>query len=1102
MKRWKKILIIAGVSLGVVIVGFVSWVGIELARFSKIRHPAETYRPNIPPANEAGRIWNQFRLQRPYPYQTIACKRLNDERLVIILSEPAPSLRPPEVESLAKTTFGSDFVSSQWLRWYIGMDGWVEDLVVTVRQGNPAPAEPLDDPRLRDRVALLHYALFGTVFGADLEMIGGSPSAQHHFGAAPNLHVLPHDLNAWLTDSALTWNAVADDSAAPVTWSALCADKVTGTYRSEDGRLVMLTFPTELLAHARENPIILKSMQAPFRQFAIASEAVFGGVWTDSGQAALFARSRTEPFDVLPPLRFETFELLAAESSDELSQSYERNTLFAGKLSSGPYLFRDWAPVYLSEPLVNTEFGALLNITDQMLKSWSQAGAVEYLYFTYAKPPTFPFHGEALSEVLERKFRTRSVLFNWNTAGSAAVVKREGLSTLCVNATAALPVTYGADGTTKREGGRDLLEYEENAYKYFAELRDPNLCRVAQYTVLYQVFRAIAKDLTSSVSSMPQTSQCRQATSRSKARDLLASDALALLQRIQSGKIRRPRPLVRDLLQMLEDFRRDHPDVNNTVMANILVDRFSEDACRYQAQRRAEFEKARADFLAAADSFDTDIARLGRLLANTSPVDSKELSQLRRLRPEELKRRRQDLEKRKQQLEAMRRDPLQEIGRALAAVAARKASLEPICNRFVACNTNEPNGCIKTPSIVLSWDRANGLFTVGGHNLTARALKFEPSKTVREFAIVEVDDGTVVVQYNPRLSEYVEAHANELARKVEHGGERNAAALAKLAKDPVPVRSPAAALELKEPPLSIGNKAGFGRLGGRVYQEKKLFVDDLRAIAEKNDCCAFVARDEQEVAYMAKPNAKPPPAVVVYEFPDNISLIEYLGSGNRKPVIFLDQPQAHVEALGIALADRATGTPDFAALAKIFGSEPKGARGISVFSHVDLDGRRSLLRVAADSLSDGGRRLFEKLGTLHPKDVWKAAKVRTIDQPRLAEMVEAAGWDRGRDGIPTGIMVTLEPRPADAPFQAAIVAGYTETRFTAGTTELAAVNQKVLSTVSERGGTLGEYLMTVRNQLRAMPQSELQRLVLVVEDRETKVLVTRIELRAQNEPGA
>jgi hypothetical protein len=265
----------------------------------------------------------------------------------------------------------------------------------------------------------------------------------------------------------------------------------------------------------------------------VSSDAVFGGLWTHAGQAALVGRIRRTPLTHLPPLRFETFTLLATQRGDELAQSFERSAVFAGKLFDKDHFGQDWAPIFLSPVLEDTELGALLNITDQMLKSWSSAGRVDYLYFDYPKPAYFPFKGRAIADVV-RKSGVRSVLFNWNTSGSAAVVKMPEQSVLTLNVTTALPVTYGADGKTKAEGGADMLKYEEEAFSYFAGLGDPNLARVAQYTAIYQIFRAIARDADASEGNPSEPIEVDRYPG---ARRLLAAAAARLIAHIDNGTL-------------------------------------------------------------------------------------------------------------------------------------------------------------------------------------------------------------------------------------------------------------------------------------------------------------------------------------------------------------------------------------------------------------------------------------------------------------------------------------------------------------------------------------------------------------------------------------
>ena len=67
-------------------------------------------------------------------------------------------------------------------------------------------------------------------------------------------------------------------------------------------------------------------------------------------------------------------------------------TFLLAKLPGG----KDYAPILLSDELWHTEYGNILNVTDQMLKSWSENGDVEYHTFTYPKPLDWAFNDGAV----------------------------------------------------------------------------------------------------------------------------------------------------------------------------------------------------------------------------------------------------------------------------------------------------------------------------------------------------------------------------------------------------------------------------------------------------------------------------------------------------------------------------------------------------------------------------------------------------------------------------------------------------------------------------------------------------------------------------------
>jgi hypothetical protein len=122
----------------------------------------------------------------------------------------------------------------------------------------------------------------------------------------------------------------------------------------------------------------LESLRVPFRRFAVASDEIVGGDWTRDGQTLILGRARSHSQQIVPPLRFETFALLATQSTNELAQSYERNAVFAGKLATGEHkpnrlcteaqrhrVHSDKMEIG-SKILVRGRDGRVFNITDQI----------------------------------------------------------------------------------------------------------------------------------------------------------------------------------------------------------------------------------------------------------------------------------------------------------------------------------------------------------------------------------------------------------------------------------------------------------------------------------------------------------------------------------------------------------------------------------------------------------------------------------------------------------------------------------------------------------------------------------------------------------------
>jgi FtsZ-binding cell division protein ZapB len=1018
--------------------------------------------------------WREFRLVHPFPFQTVAVKAITKEKLVIVISEPPSALAKPDLDRLIKASFGTAYQMSERKRWYIGTDGWVEDLVVTVNHRIGKGVDLPSDAWLRDRVALLFQALYGTTFGGDIEIIGNIKTIQTV--GVPRFHVTPHELATWLEEKAMKWYRVQEPEGKALTGIEIEGSHIVGTFASFDKGIVMLTFPTELLAKAKKDRTVLDILRVPFREFAVSSDAVFGGMWTSGAQTYLFARVRTTPLSITPPLRFETFALLAAQGRDELAQSYERNIPFAGKLLIGQEFGRDWAPIYLSPSLVDTEFGALLNITDQMLKSWSESGDIEYVFFNYPKPSKLPFEGHALSKVVYENTKSRSVLFNWNTDGAAVVVNSPGRSILTVGESTSLPVTYGANGKPKSAGGADLLQYEEEGYNYFAALRDPNLSRVVQYTAIYQLFRAIANVGVPGTAMGPPEQQPYPAGTA-----VLANEVAQLIANIGTLGGKYTEGVNKEAIEWIQNFRLRNPRITDGLLVKILVNRDALEVQQFRSARQAEVKQFYKDI----DNYNM---RIKRLNDNTVKITLMEIREIKEM---------------KYSLDQKHRE-IQERNADLNALMARFEEvinfidIERVRRKFLEASIREPSGSIRTPSSVLSWSKKEPLSGTGGHNLAAKTLRLERSDQVTDIELVKNGEGGMILKYASSRSSAVEANAKALARAVEHGGVRELAALLQLIDKPIAPRTRIEALGLAGqavPP--IGSAKGFGMIGARVYPEKKPFVDDLRKLAAENKCCIFVARDKQETAYVTEVNLKPPPTATAYEVKDALSLLSSLKliaqrgkKENQRAIIFLDAPAAHVEGLLKTLKGPDQSLTDLIAFGDAINQGAGTTQRNSGLVQADLSGKLSVMRSLTGAVKLGATKLLEKLGLVHPAVTWKNAKVARFEGEPLNAVLKSAGWEPIKDGVPRAIKVTFHNVVGEVPPTIAVVAGFSKNAVAKGQEAIEHTSAGALKEAAKNGASTAQYLMTVRNELGTMPKTQLQRLILVVDEKSAEALFT------------
>ena len=785
-------------------------IGIALATVERAEaNPAASFYTQCG-ANRACLVWAQFRKERPFPHQAFAVGKADDGAVVVIISEPPATLPKNELEKLVRTTFGADFVGYTTRRWAVGIDGWLEDVVVQLKP--MALANPLQDPVLRDRLGFLHEILWGTTFGATAENANAKYSDVAH-GLVLNISLTPAELRQWTEHAKGDWISLdARARGQSVGLQAILSSQHTGSYMDGGRQLVMLTIPHRVLGSAPTSAAAIEEMRLPFRRFAVASDIVLGGVWNKNGDLAIVARSRRTPQAAVPPLRFESFADLVRVNSRELVQSYERTNLFAGRLQNGPYNGLDWAPILLSSSLVNSEFGVLLDVTDQLLKSWSEAGNIRYFNFNYPLQPVagrFVFGAQPLSALIYQEIGGRSVLFNWNTAGSAVAMNDKGFTTLAAGRTGALPVTYGSDalGPSMRTGNElpELRAREEVAFTYFSERQDPNLARVVSYTLIYQAIQGALAE-----SGLAQLHPA--ALSETANTLVLVNDAEFFLAAVEANRLL-PRPgtdadafysAMNNARRGLADFyATQHIDRHRLAVMiampqgmQVLLSKAGAPLMTAADQVRSRSEQVNRRIDALNKAVEANTASVNKWLTNSKLRLRQSVSSVAELMPylpENLRDQVIAIEREriwiKRESAAITLDQqwlnshisrmndqaaLQGLNAAieglrpkLSAVAQLTQDLDGIRTTFVKAGGSDPTGRIRTPSIVLS-SNASDVNSVGGHNLGARTLRIDVDPSADGIRLEQSPDGSPVLRVPASMAGEVGADAYKFARTIEH----------------------------------------------------------------------------------------------------------------------------------------------------------------------------------------------------------------------------------------------------------------------------------------------------------------------------------------------
>jgi hypothetical protein len=709
----------------------------------------------------------------------VGITHINDDRSVtLLISEPPPHFTISELKKiLGDYRFDVEEKTNK-----IGYDGWVKDVLVVISR--------IDQPGLNDVIKKLNTYLYSTdykSYAIDL------PVRYRRTINLPNLNykLQVSELNKWFFEDKEKFYE-QDNTTMEYSLADAFNDRLQGLlYSKTPGFVVWLLREQDDITHS-ENLI---------RRFCLDADLILGAVKSPEGLLAIIARERMNNLYDLPPLRAETIKSLASANKNEIAQSYERQTLFAGKIGGG----MDWAPIYLSKELLNTEYGSLLNITDQMLKSWSSNGGIDYVDFSYPKPSYFAFD-RSIRDVIN----TNTLTFNWNTKGVGYALDYGDYEVYCTNRTGSLPVTYIPEGL-KTFDKSSVDKCEKRAYDYFSDLGNPDLARVVQYASLYQIFSryqvtASAPTYPTNDETVPTNYILDSVASVSYSPGFYGGDAPASSLKAHAVD------LIRKIKTGDESFFKQV--VNRALSGRLsklagLEDRLT--AFLFSLQDRLE------SYLSLFDSSPED--QFANVLVNMREFKAEDnIDQLKRLAAGEF---------------------LKSVKPFWAYILSDQ-NAESIRDEYV----NNWNGFysrwIKTPSVVVSWDNKDSAQWVGGHNLSARVTPFKISADVAPGRIKIVEEnGLKQVLIN---AEDIASIDPTVLRKIAVDNENFTGTLAiternykpRSASDVFPDQSVRTERGLSSNHIRISAESTGFTINGKKVNDCAELVDELKQLAENN----------------------------------------------------------------------------------------------------------------------------------------------------------------------------------------------------------------------------------------------------------------------------
>ena len=398
-------------------------------------------------------IYEDFRNNFRFQYQTIGVATFSDSSRLIMISEPPPYFEIDSIKSiLSKFTHQGETKNHSY-----GYDGFVSDILISMVNAT--------DENVHNIVKKLSKLLYLSDYKSTHIKLPVENKRVYFSEDNLDYQISLYEFNEWFLKNDEPFIQLQDTNTI-YTVSSIFENKNVGVFFSRLPGFVAWALPkkADIADHVGD-----------IRQFTLDADLILGAL-ADTTMLVIIGRERETPLHELPPLYVETILLLASITEKELSQSLDINDFLAGKMKNG----RDWCPTYLSKELEHTEFGNLMTLTDILLKDWSESGTIQEFNFKYPHPKYYPF-----KKPLFRMLGLNELVYNWNTANAMYAIDLPEATIYTLNRTGSLPVSYFNSQERAQSIGR---QYERQAYNYFANLGNTDLIRVVQYTALYQLF--------------------------------------------------------------------------------------------------------------------------------------------------------------------------------------------------------------------------------------------------------------------------------------------------------------------------------------------------------------------------------------------------------------------------------------------------------------------------------------------------------------------------------------------------------------------------------------------------------------------------------------